>query len=180
MGADLDIAKKEILRKYKDLAMKYARLEERGEEHRHALEVIEGEKKEIFEGVSDLEAAARVFGFDLMEVARAEVGSDEGPSSRKIAPPPNGDGSISVTDFVLESAREAYPKPVRAAELRKELEQRGLEVHEKTVGMTLYRWLKRGALRREKIDWYFIPEDQREKENPGSGDQPDDPGLFKD
>lgn len=75
----------------------------------------------------------------------------------------------------------AHPDPVRAAALREKLEMAGIKTHEKTVGMTLYRLLREGKLRREGWDWFFIPEAERgnasspneQQESPGS-----DPGLL--
>jgi len=84
----------------------------------------------------------------------------------------------TIREHVIDAAKQAYPSPIRASGLRRELEVKGIKIHEKTVGMTLYRLSRRGILRRDGWDWFFIPEAERqtparEEESPGS-----DPGLL--
>lgn len=73
-------------------------------------------------------------------------------------------GQPTIKEFILEQARLAAPKPVRATQMRKDFEARfGKPVHYKSFGMSLYRLSLDGAMRREgKADWHFVPEDQRE------------------
>lgn len=89
----------------------------------------------------------------------------------------------TIREHLIDAAQQAHPNPVRASVLRQELATKfGIKTHEKTVGMTLYRLLKDGLLRRAGRDWFFIPEAERqhtapaqEEESPGS-----DPGLLLD
>lgn len=85
-----------------------------------------------------------------------------------------------VRESVLALAEAAYPNPVLATELRAELEkQRGSVLHEKTVGMTLYRLSKDGLMRREgQKNWFFIPPElRREKTGVGAPASAEDLGL---
>lgn len=83
-------------------------------------------------------------------------------------------------DRALSLLAEAYPAPLKAAEIREKIESEyRTKFHEKTAGMSLYRLSKEGLVRREGKDlWFFVPEDQRNKENPGSGSEPEDPGSL--
>ena len=65
---------------------------------------------------------------------------------------------FSVKDFVLGEAKRAYPDSIKAAQVREALKAVGHEVHEKTVGMTLYRLSKRGLVRREGNEWFYVKE----------------------
>ncbi len=79
----------------------------------------------------------------------------------------------------LEVGSEAYPQPLKASKNQAKIEaEYQTKFHGETAGMTLYRLSKEGFVRRKGVHWFFVPEDQRNKENPGSGDQPDDPGLL--
>ena len=142
----------------------------------------------ISQRAQDFVAAARVFGFDLETEYRAyavqlaniaatpyTVEAPQQASIPAVSPPRNR----TVRDIVLEAAQQAYPSAVRAAALRKQLELQGIIVHEKTVGMTLYRLSREGVIERKgKADWFFVPEADRVpaaegRESPGS-----DPGLL--
>lgn len=83
-------------------------------------------------------------------------------------------------DRALELLQEAYPEPLKAAQIQARIEkEHGSKYHDKTAGMSLYRLSKDGSVRREGKDlWFFVPEDQRNKETPGSGSQPEDPGSL--
>ena len=87
----------------------------------------------------------------------------------------------TIKDHVLEAAQQAYPNPIRASALRRLLEEKGIKVHEKTIGMTLYRLSQRGLLTRMGWDWTFVPEDQRRAvaaESEGEESPGNDPGLL--
>lgn len=85
-------------------------------------------------------------------------------------------------DRALELLAGAYPEPLKASVIRQKIEaETRSQFHEKTAGMSLYRLSKEGLVRREGKDlWFFVPEDQRNKENPRSGSEPDDqgPSIF--
>ncbi len=85
-------------------------------------------------------------------------------------------------DRALELLVEAYPEPLKAADIRKQIEaETRTKYHEKTAGMSLYRLSQDDLVRREGKDlWFYVPEKQRNKESPRSGSEPDDqgPSIF--
>jgi hypothetical protein len=93
------------------------------------------------------------------------------------SPPPS---RKPFKDRALELLRDAYPAPLKAAQIQARIEkEHGSKYHDKTAGMSLYRLSKDNSVRREGKDlWFFVPEDQRNKENPGSGSEPEDPGSL--
>jgi hypothetical protein len=75
----------------------------------------------------------------------------------------------TVREIVLEKLKEAGTEGTKAAELRKVIETaRGTQLHEKTVGMTLYRLSQEGVARREGRTWFFVPPLEDETKNPGA------------
>jgi hypothetical protein len=106
---------------------------------------------------------AALHGFDLnSEYAKAQAAADEDVQEmiQAVVSPPKLDRSIR--DFVLEEAKAAYPDPVHATILRQKLRgDYGMNVHEKTIGMTLYRLSQQAVPRverRGRLDWYFVPD----------------------
>lgn len=85
--------------------------------------------------------------------------------------------NATFKDSALAFLKGFYPDPIKAAMLQEMIElTTGLKYHEKTAGMTLYRLSQEGLARREGHWWYFVPEDQQNKENPEEGDQPKSSG----
>ena len=136
------------------------------------VERTQAHQQALMAQINDCFAAARLFGFDLLAEFKHEAKGDptqlplQGPDP--IAPPlsPVAAASASrghrkIKDLVLEEAKDAHPSPVRAAEIRRKLATQGRAIHEKTVGMTLYRLSEVGCVRRDGWDWYFVPPDQR-------------------
>jgi hypothetical protein len=81
----------------------------------------------------------------------------------------------SVREIALERLELASEEGLKAADLREFIETTYAgEIHEKTVGMTLYRLLKDGLVRREGHKWFFVPQNA-ERKNPGAGT----PGLVE-
>ena len=73
--------------------------------------------------------------------------------------------AMTAREIILEALSEAAPEPMKAAELRKVIEQRlGREIHYKTPGMTLYRLADDGLVRREGHRWFAVTDDQRDAE----------------
>lgn len=156
------------------------------QENAHAIEGIDArikrladKRREHEKNIEAILATAKLFGISTeafhpqlplhIEKAAASTTKMEAHPARNSETP-------TVKNFVLERAEKSYPQPVRASILRKELMKiRDEEIHEKTVGMTLYRLLQKGFLRREKFDWFFIPENQRTKRNPAQSDRA---GVF--
>jgi hypothetical protein len=140
-------------------------------------------KKIAQEQYAHLMGMAVLFNFDLKaefedELSRQtqfrDVGSPAQNALEMVMSAPDTP-KRTVKDHVANAAQQAYPNPIRASALRRQLEATGIGVHEKTIGMTLYRLSRAGMLRRDGWDWFWVPENERPRaeENPG-----DDPGLF--
>ena len=91
-----------------------------------------------------------------MNVAR-QFGVDLGPMGTRTGLR----SAQSIKAVILHAAEDAYPSPVRAAAVRGALTVNGYAIHQKTVGMTLYRLSLTGHVRREGLDWYFVPQPAR-------------------
>lgn len=91
------------------------------------------------------------------------------PPTVTLGPPPRP----TVRDVALMHLRQAGGKGAKAADIREYFERTfGEVVHEKTVGMTLYRLLKANLVRRDGHTWFFGPPNAGTK-NPGG----ETPGL---
>lgn len=78
-----------------------------------------------------------------------------------------------IRDIVAEQLQLASPEGRKAADLRAFIEKTyGDMIHEKTVGMTLYRLSKEGLVHRDGHTWFFGPA-PAETKNPGG----ETPGL---
>ncbi len=166
------------------------------------IEELKGEVKTFNKVMSDCEIALRLFGYDiddeadwkrLMEKHRSQV-FDRLERENLLDPPAEIDGEATegppappapalppkselptIQEILLERLQEAGDKGSKAAPLRHHIHQTyNVEIHEKTVGMTLYRLLKKGLVRREGHVWFFVPQDAETK-NPGAPT----PGLFE-
>jgi ribonuclease D len=81
-----------------------------------------------------------------------------------------------IADIVIERLKEAGDKGTRAAVIRTYIEAKySRPIHEKTVGMTLFRLRKKGLVRRDKQTWFITAHDKAAKKNPGVAT----PGLFQ-
>jgi hypothetical protein len=77
--------------------------------------------------------------------------------------------SATIRDLVLRHLSDAKDKGTKAAEIRRLVEaQRQETLHEKTIGMTLYRLSRDGLARRDGRTWFFVPP-KAEAKNPGDG-----------
>lgn len=77
-----------------------------------------------------------------------------------------------VREVALQYLKSKAPSGVKAREIKDFIEKlRGESLHEKTVGMTLYRLSEEGRTRREGRTWFFVSE---ETKNPGAST----PGLI--
>lgn len=68
----------------------------------------------------------------------------------------SGNGQ-SIKALILQMVEDAYPQPVQAGDVRRQLTGMGYAIHERTVDMTLYRWGTAGRVKRDGHGWYFIP-----------------------
>jgi hypothetical protein len=136
------------------------------------VDLVQAHQRELMTQINDCFAAARLFGVDLLAEFQNEAKGDPcqpalltpdqvTPGPSPVLAAPGLRAGPSVKTLVLEAVERAYPRPVRAADVRRELESSGYVIHEKTVGMTLYRWSLCHCTQRTGRDWYFIPPDQR-------------------
>lgn len=102
--------------------------------------------------LAELDAGARTFGFKILAGADQDaVGSAE-----------DAEGGQLFKDGALRALREAYPRPLKAADIRSRVEaDLARRFHDKTAGMTLYRLSKSGHVRREGHRWFFVPDSER-------------------
>jgi hypothetical protein len=85
--------------------------------------------------------------------------------SKAKTPPPTPSEMPRISDIILERLREAGEKGQKAANIRQFISKTySTEIHEKTVGMTLYRLLKRKDVRRNGHTWFIAPKAM----NPGA------------
>jgi hypothetical protein len=81
----------------------------------------------------------------------------------------------TVRAIALEQLSLAGDAGLKAADIRKYIaETYSAEIHEKTVGMTLYRLLKEEVVRRKGRTWFIVPH-KAETMNPGG----ETPGLIE-
>jgi hypothetical protein len=122
--------------------------------------------------INDCFAAARLFGFDLVAEFQHEAKGDPSQlplqAPNPIIPPlfpvgatPTPRRERKVKDLVLDAVEAAHPLPAKVADIRRDLADKGIAIHQKTVGMSLWRWLRNGRVRREGQNWYFVPPEHR-------------------
>ncbi len=120
------------------------------------------EFEERLRSLSDQKLAE--FGQKSLVLASAEVGADEPAPARQ----------AKVKDAVLNRLREIAPNGERSLALRQYIERVNLlHVHEKTVGMTLYRLSQEGIVHRKGQTWFYGPQAEQVlpavPENPSAG-----------
>ena len=72
--------------------------------------------------------------------------------------PTHGSETPTVREGVLARLKAIHPKGSKAGELRTFMEETyAMELHEKTVGMTLYRLSQDQKVRRDGRTWFFVP-----------------------
>jgi hypothetical protein len=176
--------------KFAELAAEHRQADQLESHAKALLEEAKARKKAAYEQYERLAAMGPLFDFDLKEEWSAHqdrqktLPATDSPSAAATetiseAMAANDKPNMTIKEYALTAAQQAYPNPIRATALRRKLEATGIGVHEKTIGMTLYRLSRDGVLRRNGWDWFFVPEDQRsraagrrDEESPG-----DDPGL---
>lgn len=79
---------------------------------------------------------------------------------------------------LLNKLQDLHPKGSKAAELQAFLENTySMKLHDKTVGMTLYRLSQEKLVRREGHVWFFVPQIAETKNPAGETAGPED--MFK-
>ncbi|HUB48483.1 MAG TPA: hypothetical protein VMB73_26205 [Acetobacteraceae bacterium] len=175
-------AKAEIIRRYRQVCADLAADQETVKQHQEAIQQCQAHQQMLAAQANDLEAAARVFGFDiirekavLLERARNQTQSPVGvPQSPPLVPIPTTptDKCPTITELVLESIQQAFPDSVRVSEIRKQLAKRGIAAREETIGMALYRFARLGRARRDGWNWFFIPPRAAQNETPVQSEVP--------
>jgi hypothetical protein len=117
---------------------------------------------------SDAVAAGRLFGVevkfpsDMERLAPGGLPRVQPRHEQTNLFAPIADGSIRAA--VLERLQKAGEAGIKGAEIRREIENKlGRKLHEKTIGMTLYRLSLKGLSRREGITWYYVPQGTKMK-----------------
>ena len=126
---------------------------QRSQYHREQADRSEDGRLVAYEELLKFQSVGEAMGIDLFAMLENHKEMQREPFVHDQKPEP-----LSVKEFVLSEVRRAFPNPMKAAEIRVKLEAAGQEVHEKTVGMTLYRLSKSGKVKREGIEWFFVPE----------------------
>ena len=109
--------------------------------------------QELFEGKSAVDAPKQI---ELKAIEVPSIASQIATIERP-----------KIRDAVLGLLGKAGEKGDGATALRKHIEaDYHIELHEKTVGMTLYRLSNEGLVRRKGRTWFFVPQ-IAEKKNPG-------------
>jgi hypothetical protein len=167
-------------------------------EHQRLFDVLldlYDESRENFAGLRDLHAAGRVFGLELEipdENARLAAQrfflSPQARAEREIkltamqpapAPTPEAVAMPRIRDIVLERLKAAEKNGTRAAPIREYIRTTyGKDIHEKTVGMTLYRLANEKLAHRIGITWFYGPA-VPESQNPGAGAPGSQEDLLK-
>jgi len=132
------------------------------------IEALNQEALTVDEGIQGCRTVAKLFHFDLPEPVE-ERGEQQHaaisllPSGPAGSPPKPGTRQKSVSDgtvkdFVLKHLEAIYPETVRSRNLQEMYEREtGQNIHEKTMGMTLYRLLKDELVSRDGWNWRFNP-----------------------
>ena len=107
----------------------------------------------------DAVAAGRLFGVDVPLPPDMREPSARPPNAPRVDQPSLFQADRSIRDMVLEQLKLAGKRGMKATPLRGMIESLlGRRLHDKTIGMTLYRLSKDGSVRRDGIDWYFVPD----------------------
>jgi hypothetical protein len=159
-----------LVRRYRKVCAEWFAAEEQAKYHQEQIAALENLKVTLGEQARSLLAVGNLFAFDIdaayrhqiqteidqRHIDQFDIVNDPPPTqvSMPMGPIPR---APSVKDAVLEIAKAAYPDAVRAKDIRAELLKRGIATHEKTVGMTCYRWLQKNRLRRDGWNWFYLP-----------------------
>lgn len=150
------------------------------EEAQKYIAKTEARQADIQSEVQQMQRVGLRMGVDMYAAAEAVAGDDDNQSeAQSQVAPQSPRQELSVKHFVLAEAQDAWPKPVRATALNLKLRQMGHDVHPKSVGMSLYRWLKKGLVRREGLDWYYVESLPAALDLPLGESEEDDPRDYE-
>ena len=176
-----------VMKKVDDIAARWNDARAEADHAREQLKTADEQQKICASQYEDCKVTARLFGFDLDVEWKAYLArqhrADTAAEAQANSIPASGSGidteetkRPTIREFVLETAKQAYPNHIRAVELRRQLETKGIITHEKTIGMTLYRLSKEQLLRRSGRSWFFVagdnPKDSGAQDEGNPGDQP--------
>jgi len=100
----------------------------------------------------DAVAAGRLFGVEI----DLPVDLDQPRLTQTSLFEPAAD--TSIREAVLDQLKNAGEAGAKAADIRREIEKNlGRKLHEKTIGMTLYRLSLKGQSKRDGITWFYVP-----------------------
>jgi hypothetical protein len=113
---------------------------------------------------SDAVAAGRLFGVDVTLPSDIERPAPGGLPRYRLRLgqtslfEPAADGEGSIREAVIDQLKKAGTEGAKAADIRREIEKKlGRKLHEKTIGMTLYRLSLKGQSKREGLTWIHVP-----------------------
>lgn len=120
---------------------------------------VADEQAEDLKQVHGCYDTATLFGFDLLAIVASIEATPAIRPAQLVEMSVPAQKMPTVKEFILKAAQEAWPNRVRASELRRQMfDKFGWELHDKTAGMTLYRLLKEGRMKRSGSDWFWNPE----------------------
>lgn len=140
-----DALEHELMSKYNALKAKQNKLCSRRDSLERAI-------KECDSRLEDCFAAARLFGINLTS-SPTDIQQNLGILG-------NLEDKPTLRDFVLSTLKKQHPAPLKAREIQEQYEFLYGKIHDKTVGMTLYRLSKDGEVVRKGRDWTFSAEDK--------------------
>jgi len=124
------------------------------------IERIQAHQRELIAQINDCLAAARVFGceIDQSDPLTTLDGTHRSPKPFHVPSMRPRRGALTIRGLVLDAVERVYPNPIRASDIHRQLTKSGHAIHEKTVGMSLYRWSLETRVRREgRLDWFYVP-----------------------
>jgi hypothetical protein len=85
----------------------------------------------------------------------------------------------NIKNHVLRRLRQAGEKGAKAVDIRNSLRSDGVEMHDKTVGMTLYRLSKEGVSRRDGRTWFAVEAENLRNSSEGTAAKLMPSGIFE-
>ena len=171
MPDETDAIIRATVQRFRAIATQYSRNQMELDQLYQEVDALNAKQSDLQQLANRCYSAADLFGFDLAaELAKATPTSpaevDDKTAIAELPRPAAEEADTkrqTVKDFILERARLAYPKAVRASDLRRAYEEvTGRAVHDKTFGMSLYRLSLDGAMKREgPADWYYVTDESR-------------------
>ncbi len=121
-----------------------------------------------------LAASARSAAASVVKALENPPSPPPAPSAASVSPPPAAQKKIPrIRDIVLDQLRAAGASGQKATPMRRYIESTySTEIHDKTVGMTLYRLAQEHLVHRKGQIWFFGP-----SPDASAGARPENPGA---